>query len=171
MGKNKLTLKEVKKLSPSFLLKEINKMKKKIKSDGVVQEIFKEYGLDIEEIDYIPMAFKNLNISATCDHGVIYFNYKLLCDGDFEKNYSYAIHEMTHFCQQTTGTKPTKSSDDGNYLDNPFEQEGFQNQIEYIANQFGEDEAENYVDDLLEHHEVEDEDEKDKLEDILLEKV
>ena len=78
---------------------------------------------------------------------------------------------MTHWLQQTTGSKPTQSADDGDYLDNPFEQEGFQNQIEYISKQFGEEEAENYVDELLEHHDVDDEDEFDEKKDTLMSKV
>ena len=52
-----------------------------------------------------------------------------------------------------------------------FEQEGFQNQVEYIANQFGDGEAENYVDDLLEHHEVEDDKEYDDKKETLMAKV
>lgn len=70
------------------------------------------------------------------------------------------MHEITHWLQQTTGSKPTKSSDDGNYLDNPFEQEGFQNQISYIADNFGEGEAEEYVDHLLDYHEADSKDER-----------
>jgi uncharacterized protein YxeA len=94
-----------------------------------------------------------------------------LTDGDFFKDFSYGVHEMTHWLQQTTGTKATKSSDDGSYLDNPYEQEGFQNQVEFIADQFGDQEAEQYVDDLLEHHEVEDKKEVKEKKETLMAKV
>lgn len=170
-SKDKLPLSQVKKLPYKSLNRMIKKMREYLKHDGVVQEMFKEYDVDIEEIDLIPMRFGTLDVSAKTDHGVIIFNYKLLTDGDFFKDFSYGVHEMTHWLQQTTGDKPTKSSDDGNYLDNPFEQEGFQNQVEYIANQFGEGEAENYVDDLLDHHEIDDEEEKEEKKDLLLSKV
>jgi hypothetical protein len=170
MPKEKISLKMVKKIPPSSLLRIINKMKKKLKKSEEVQKIFNDYGLDIDELDYVPMMFKNLEVSAKCDHGIIYFNYKLLCNGDFEDNYSYAAHELTHFCQQTAGDKPTQSADDGDYLSNKFEQEGFQNQVEYIAKNKGEDEAKNYVDDLLDHHDK-DGKEAEKLKDILLDKV
>lgn len=166
----KMTLKEAKKLSPTILLKEINKMKKKIKSNHVWKEICQKYNLETDELDYVPMAFANLDVSAKCDHGVIYFNYKLLCDG-FENNYSYALHELTHFADQTAGDKPTKSSDDGNYLDNKYEQKAFQNQVEYIADQFGEEKAEEYVDDLLEHHEIDSKTEMEEKKDILMNKI
>jgi hypothetical protein len=129
--------------------------------------MFKEYGADINEIDFIPMKFDDIDVSAKTDHGVIIYNYELLTDGDFFKDFSYGVHEITHYLQQTCGKKPTQSSDDGNYLDNPFEEEGFKNQIEYISKEFGEGEAEKYVEHLLDHHDVEDkskrEDKKEEL--------
>lgn len=149
----------------------IKKMREFLKKDEVVQKMFKEYEVDLEEIDLIPMRFGKLDVSAKTDHGIIIFNYKLLTDGDFFKDFSYGVHEMTHWLQQTTGTKPTKSSDDGSYLDNPYEQEGFQNQVEYISKHFGDDEAENYVDDLLEHHDIDSEKEKQDKKETLMAKV
>lgn len=167
----KIPLSVVKKLPYKTLMRMINKAKDFLKKDGVMQEAFKEYDVDIEEIDYIPTYFKELDVSAKTEHGVVWLSYKLLCDGDFFEDYSYLIHEYVHFLQQTTGTKPTTSYDDENYLDNIFEQEGFSKQVEFIANQSGEDEAEEYVDDLLDYHEIEDDKEKDKLEAIFLENV
>src|SRR5208282_5759512 len=152
--KEKIPLSQVKKMPYKSLNRMIKKMREYLKQNDIVQKMFKDYGVNIAEIDYIPMMFGNLDVSAKTDHGVIIFNYRLLTDGDFFKDFSYGVHEMTHWLQQTTGDKPTQSADDGSYLDNPYEQEGFQNQVEYIANQFGEGEAENYVDDLLEHHEI-----------------
>lgn len=166
-----MSLKEIKSLPPSFLLRLIKKIKNKLKQDEVMISIFDKYSLDIEEIDYIPVCFKDLNVSAKCDHAIVYLNWKLLEDGFDLKDFSYLIHEFTHYCQQTTGDKPTKSSDDGEYLKNPCEQEGFQYQTEYIAEHFGDEEAEEYVEHLLEHHEVDDGKEKEELEDVLLEKI
>lgn len=164
----KLPLSAVKKLPYKSLNRMIKKMREYLKTNEVVIKMFKEYDVDLDEIDLIPMMFGNLDVSAKTDHGVIIYNYKLLTDGDFFKDFSYGVHEMTHWLQQTTGNKPTQSADDGSYLDNPYEQEGFQNQVEYIAEQFGEDEAEQYVDDLLEHHEVDGKKEfKDKKETLM----
>lgn len=166
-----LPLSVVKKLPYKSLNRMLKKMREYLKQNDVVQKMFKEYGIDISEIDLIPMMFGNLEVSAKTDHGILIFNYKLLTDGDFFKDFSYGVHEMTHWLQQTTGEKATRSSDDGSYLDNPYEQEGFQNQVEYIAEQFGKDEAEQYVDDLLEHHEVESEDEVEEKKETLMSKV
>jgi hypothetical protein len=112
--------------------------------------------------------FSDLDVSAKTVKGVVYLNYKLLCDGDFYKDYGYLTHEYTHALQQCTGKGPTKGSDDGEYLDNKYEVEGFQNQVEYMANEFGEDEAEDYVDNLLEHHEITNKKEKAKKKDQLM---
>lgn len=166
----KIPLSQVKKMPYRTLNRMLKKLREFLKKDEVVQKMFKEYEVDIEEIDYIPMKFGNLDVSAKTDHGVIIYNYKLLTDGDFFKDFSYGVHEITHWLQQTTGTKPTKSSDDGSYLDNPFEQEGFQNQIEYISKQDGKEEAENYVDSLLDHHDIEDK-ERDKKKETLMAKI
>lgn len=161
----------VKRLPYKSLNRMIQKMREYLKHDDVVKKAFKDYGIDINEINYIPMMFGELDVSAKTDHGVIIFNYNLLTDADFFKDFSYGVHEMTHWLQQTTGNKATRSSDDGSYLDNPYEQEGFQNQVEYIAEQFGEDEAEEYVDDLLEHHDVTSKKEKEEKKDTLMSKV
>jgi hypothetical protein len=167
----KIPLSQVRKFPYKTLNRMIKKMRATLKKDEVVQKMFKEYDVDLEELDLIPMRFGNLDVSAKTDHGVIIYNYKLLCDGDFLDDYSYGVHEMTHWLQQTTGNKPTQGADEGSYLDNPFEQEGFQNQVEYIANTKGEEEAENYVDDLLEHHEVENKKEFEEKKETLLAKV
>jgi hypothetical protein len=169
--KEKIPLSQIKKLPYKSLNRMIKKMREYLKTNEVVQKMFDEYGVDISEIDLIPMMFGNLDVSAKTDHGVIIFNYKLLCDADWFEDFSYGVHEMTHWLQQTTGSKATKSSDEGSYLDNPYEQEGFQNQVQYIADQFGDDKAEQYVDDLLEHHEVENKKEVEDKKETLMAKV
>jgi len=152
--KKKIPIEEIKKIPHAILNRLIQKLRNKLRHDETMQRVFKQYGVDIEEIYLVPMAFAELEVSAKTDHGIIYYNYELLADGDFEEDYQYGIYEVTHWLQQTAGEKPTQSADDGNYLDNPYEQEGFQNQMEYAAKEFGEDKAEQYVDDLLKHHDI-----------------
>ena len=96
----KMSLKDVKGLPYKTLNRILKKMREYLKKDETVQKMFKEYDTDIEQLDCVPMAFKSLDVSAKCDHGCIYFNWKLLCDGKFEDNYSYATHELTHWFQQ-----------------------------------------------------------------------
>ena len=165
------SLDKVKKLPYKTLNRLINKLKQQLKKDEVIKKMFKEYKVDLDEIDYIPMMFGDLNVSAKTNHGTIIYNYKLLADGEFFKDFSYGVHEMTHWLQQTTGDKPTKSSNSGSYLDNKYEKEGFQNQIEYIAKEFGENEAERYVDDLLDYHEIDSKKEYNNKKEVLMSKV
>lgn len=167
----KIPFAQIKKLPYKSLNRMIKKMREYLKTNEVVQKMFKEYKVDLSEIDLIPIMFGNLEVSAKTDHGVIILNYKLLTDGDFFKDFSYGVHEITHWLQRTTGEKATQSSDDGDYLDNPYEREGFANQVEYIAEQFGDGEAEQYVDDLLEHHEVESPKEIKEKKEALMSKV
>ncbi len=170
MKNQKISLEVIKKLPSQTLLRLISKLKSTLKEDKTVIDIFNKYDIDINEIDIIPMWFADLDVSARTDHGIIYFNYKLLTDGDFFKDYSYGVHEITHFLQQTTGDGPTKNSNDDSYLHNPYEQEGFSNQVEYISNNEGKDTAEKYVDKVLNYHDIDGE-EKEELESILLKKV
>jgi len=170
MPKDKIPLKTVKQFPYKTLNRLINKAKNYIKKDKVWADICEEYDEDVDIIDIIPTMFGDLEVSASTQHGIVILNYKLLCDGDFFEDFSYLIHEYRHWFQQCYGDGPTISSADGEYLDNPFEQEAFQNQVEYIDEQFGKDEAEDYVDKLLDHHDV-DGKKKDNLEDVLMGKI
>lgn len=172
MTKHKeIPLEQIKKLSPALLLQLINKAKNYLKDDKTMQRICKENGVSTDFIDLIPMTFGEIDTSAKTDHGVIYLNFKLLCDGDFYKDISYLPHEITHWFQQCFGDEPTQGSNDGSYLDNEFEQEAFQNQVEFMANEFGDNEAEKYVDHLLNYHEITDKNEKQDKKDELMARV
>lgn len=167
---HKYSIEQVKKLSPKFLLKIIQKAKNFLKKDETFIKMCKEYNVSTEIIEYIPMYFDDLEVSATTQHGIVYFNYKLLCDGDFSKDFMYAIHESGHVLQQYFNDKATKGANDGDYLDNPYEIESFQNQLEFMNNHLGEKETEKYVDNLLDYHGLDEEDVNDKKEE-LMEKV
>ena len=169
--KEKLSLSEVKKIPKLKLLNMIQKAKDHLKKDDVWKRICKENKESVDIIDLIPTMFGDLDVSAKTERGVVIINYKLLCDGDFYKDYSYLIHEYTHWFQQCYGDKPTQSSNAGDYLDNPYEIEGFSNQVNYIADNFGEDEAEEYVDDLLDYHDVDSKKEKKEKKETLMSKV
>ncbi len=170
-GKKKYNLKKIKSRSPNYFLNMINRAKEDLKKNSVLKQVFKENEVSIDFLDLIPMKFGDLEVVATTSHGIITLNYKLLQDGIFDKDYGYLIHEISHYLQQCFRNKPTQGAEDGDYLENPDEQEGFQNQIMYIAEEFGEEEAENYVDDLLEHHDVKNKKEKKNKKDVLMSKI
>lgn len=167
---SKISIEQAKKISPTVLLKLINRAKKYIKNNDVFKDMCKEWKVSPDIIDVIPIKFGELDVSARTAHGIITLNYKLLCDGDFFNNYHYICHEVEHYLQQCYGDHPTPGADNGDYLHNPAEQEGFQRQIQYIDDQFGKEEAENYVDHLLDHHDK-DGKERKELENVLMDKV
>jgi hypothetical protein len=163
----KFSIEEIKKVPPDLLLQLINRAKRKLKDNDTMQRVFQEREVPIEILDLIPMCFGDLDVSARTEHGVITFNYKLLCDGDFDKDLGYVVHEVTHALDQCFGEKPTRSADDGEYLENPSEIAGFQNQVEFMADEFGKDEAEDYVDHLLEHHDYDGKDAHRKKQELM----
>lgn len=143
----------------------INGIKERLKEDPVVKKSFDKHGVSVDEIDYIPVTFADLEVSARTDHGIVYLNRDLLETP--ERIDHYLVHEFTHYAQQTTGDGPTKGSTDDTYLDNAAEKEGFQTQTEYISETRGDDAAKQYVDKVLEHHEVPDKERKERREELL----
>lgn len=152
----------------------IDKVRADIKKHPVVKEMFKEYGVDLSEIDLFPICFAELEVSARTDHGIVYLNTSLIEEDGFDPDAinHYLVHEITHILQQTTGTKPTQGAEQGNYLDNESEIEGFQKQVEYLADTKSEEVAEEYVDQVLDHHDVQKgrEKKKDELMDAIARK-
>lgn len=146
------------------LAPQLDKIKKRVFNHPVIKDMLKKYDIEESELDLVPMCFAEIPVSARTDHGVIYINIELAKDGNIKEDDHYIVHEMTHYCQQTTGDSPTQSSDDGSYLDNPIEQEGFRNQTKYIADTKGKEEAEKYVEQVLDHHEKDDQDKKKRKE-------
>ncbi len=163
-----VSIDDVKKIPPKTLLKLIQRGKNFLKKNHIMQEVCDKYDFDIEDIDLVPVKFDDIDVSARTDRGVITLNWKLLTDGDFFKDYAYLLHEIIHFIQQSN--EPTQSADDGDYLSNPHEQEAFQEQIRFIDDQFGKDEAEEYTEQVLDHHDEQGKERKEKF-NILMKKV
>lgn len=142
----------------------LDQVKKRIKSSDTVKELFKKEGFSLDLIDLVPMCFADLEVSARTQHGIIYFNNKLRkTPKDIDH---YMVHELTHILQQCFADRPTSGSNNSDYLDNPYEQEGFRNQTKFISETKGEEKAEKYIDRVLDYHKVpktEKEDKKDAL--------
>lgn len=134
-------------------LKIIQAIKNRLKNNKTVQNMFAEHGLSLDEIDYIPICFSDLDVSARTDHAIIYLNKNLL-KGGLDNIDHYVVHEITHFIQQTTGDGPTEGSTDSTYLDNKYEKEGFQQQSEYISETRDDAAAKRYIDKVLDHHDI-----------------
>lgn len=145
----------------------LNSVKEKIKKNDVVINMFKKHNVNLDYIEYVPLAFADIPVSGRTDHGIIYFNYKLLEKPDQLDHYS--VHEILHWIQQCFSSKATQGANDGDYLDNKFEQEGFRAQTEYLSETRGDGVAEKYIDKVLDHHEVDSKKEREKRKKKLLE--
>jgi hypothetical protein len=148
-------------------LKLIHKYLKDIKDDKTTIDMFKKYDVDIDELFLIPICFKDdLDVSARTEHAVIYLNRKLLKNPDQISH--YLIHEICHVLQQTTSDGPIKGSTEDNYLDNPAEIEGFNNQTKHISETESPENAEIYIEKVLDHHSIDSEKERKERKDELL---
>lgn len=149
------------------LLKTIDSVRQRVKDSEVYRDMCEEHGVSIDYIDIVPMAFDDIDVSARTNKGCIYFNFALLDDGDFEAEDHYMIHEMVHHFQQCFGDGPTKGSTEDSYLDNEYEQEGFQAQTEYLSETRDDEAAEEYVEKVLDHHDVPKKERDKRREDLL----
>ncbi len=139
----------------------LNSVKNKIKKNDVVINMFKKHNVNIDYLDYIPMTFSDsIDVSGRTDHGIIYFNAKLLEKQDQLDH--YCVHESLHWIQQCFSSTATQGANDGNYLDNKFEQAGFKAQTEYLSETRSPEIAEKYIDRVLDHHEVDSKKEREK---------
>lgn len=146
----------------------LSKLKKEMKQDDICHDICKEYGFDISIVDGIPMEFDDsLDVSAKTINSKIILNSKFI-NRRFEILMRYAVHELVHALQHMKqfGGK-NKNNDNEDYLDNENELEAFQRQVEFQAREDGLDKAEEYVEDLIEYHEVPKHKKQDKKEELL----
>ncbi len=138
-------------ISTKSQLKLINRIKSLLHKDDTFQQMCEEYDLSTSIIDNIPIMFAPLDVSARTQSGVMTLNKKLL-DGKIGDIAMYIIHEARHYLDQCYGDTATTGSDYGDYLENPFEHSAFQTQIQFIDDQFGSQEANDYTEQLLDHH-------------------
>lgn len=144
----------------------IKKCLNEVSKSETYLDLIKLKKIDPEELFLVPICFQDdLEVSARTMHGIIYLNSKL--KKTTEKIPQYIMHEFTHFVDQTTGDHPTQGSNNKNYLDNPSEIKGFQNQTKYISETEGDSAAENYIDTVLDHHDVPESKIEDKKDDLL----
>ena len=143
----------------------ISKIRNQLKQEGVVSEICTEHGFDTSIIDGIVIMFDpTLDVSAKTINSKISLNEKLKaddCDGEpWSILMRYAIHELTHALQHMAREGEADADDGKDYLDRDDEMEAFQNQIQFDLKERGPDAVIDYIDDLLEYHEVDDVDNK-----------
>ena len=134
----------------------LNAIKVLLKGDSVIQNMFKHFNVDLDSIESVPLEFAPLPVSAKTKNGKIYLNENLLEDDDFSEDIHYIVHEMRHYLQQTSEdfSKYVKPPGD-DYLDLVAEVEAFRDQILFMKNFYGEEKAVEYLENLLDVHDLE----------------
>ena len=126
----------------------IKEMRESVKKDPAVIERFKEYDIPLNIIDKVHISFKEMDVSAKTKNKKIYLNKKMLDKGDDPTH--YVAHEIVHVLQQITGNTHGHDADD--YLNKSTEMESFQTQYDFKAQNESKQEADKYVEDLLDYH-------------------
>jgi hypothetical protein len=153
-------------------LEEVNKIlsddKEFLKKEPVVLRVLHEYGFKTDIIDGIPMKFSDdLDVSAKTINSSIELNTSLLDESTIIRR-RYEVHELVHALQHMRNEgKKNNNADEQDYLRDENEVEAFQNQIEFDSKYRGENEAEEYVEDLVEYHEVPEHDREEIKEELL----
>ena len=144
----------------------IKQMREVAKKDPKLKKKFKEYGVDINDIDNVHIEFCPLEVSAKTKHMRIYLNDKMLDKMEFKEICSYAIHELIHYLQQKTHNVH-KNDMNKDYLDLETEEEAFKTQIDFKKRNEGKEEAEEYTNDLLDHHDYKGQKRKEKKKELI----
>ena len=153
-------------LSPKLLLAIINKAKENIKESDTYREICDDFDLDYDAIDLVPVKFADIYVSGKTDAGIITLNLSILNKKDMAEVEHLLVHEFYHVVSQCEA--PTRSADDGDYLSNPDEFSAFQHQVKYLDEEEDPEAAEDYVEQVLDHHEEKGKERKDKKENLML---
>jgi hypothetical protein len=140
-----------------------------LKGSQAVRGMFSHYRVPLERIHDVDIRFTELPVSAKTKDEIIYINNKFLEDSDFSEEMHYIVHEMCHWLQQRCDDPYDRFPKEGtDYLDMPSEWEAFMYQAHFMREFYGDGRAEEYVDDLLDFHEIEGEERKKKREALLL---
>lgn len=166
--KEKSSLKE-----NNFLIAEV---RSQLKEDSVVQDMCQELGYPIDIIDGVVITFtSDIDVSAKTINSEIYLNEELKASPNDDENWAilmrYAVHELTHALQHMNREGLKDAEDGKDYLDRDDELEAFQYQIEFDLKERGPKEVDEYVEDLIEYHEIDDKKEAVEKKKELLDRV
>ena len=139
----------------------IKALKKALKKEEEYLVKCKEYNKDKDFIDSVEVSFDpNLDVSAKTVNEEIFLNDKLF-DKSWKEQMRYIIHEMVHVMQQEAGKVEGKVDKD-DYLDDENEIEAFTAQISYMCENGTPEEVQEYIENLLDHHDVKGKERKEK---------
>ncbi len=168
LSKRHIKLRKLSKRSEKDVERFIREMRETVKSDPAVIEKFEEYGVSLDDIDVVHIEFCELDVSAKTKDKKIYINEKMLDDVHKAKDPThYVVHELMHYLQQKTGKVDKKEQEGKDYLDKPTEEEAFGAQVDFKQREESPAEASRYVKQLLDHHDIDGRERKEKEEELL----
>ena len=137
-----------------------------LKND-VAEDICKEFGFDKNILYGVSLSFDSeIDVAAKTTDSKMLLNTSLL-DEKFDIIMRYVIHELVHVFQHIKREGTDDPYDGMEYLERPDEVQAFQFQVEFQEDFSGENDAKEYVDDLIEYHEIDDNQKDDKKEELL----
>lgn len=146
--------------------KRVKELKELVKKDEVFIDKCKEYDTDPSFVDSVKVSFSpTLDVSAKTINGEIFLNDKLFHD-DMSVQARYILHELTH-CLQQDNNMVSGKTDKEDYLDDENEQEAFGAQIAYMCEHEDAEEIQNYIENLLDHHNIKGKERREKAKKII----
>ena len=145
----------------------LSKIRTELMNDKIAKDICKENEVDDDFLKGVPIRFDDLDVSAKTINSNIILNKKLI-EKSFHMIMRYVIHELVHAIQHCDSHKKEDKNDKAvDYLDNKDEVDAFQKQILYDSVVSGKGAAEDYVDGLLDYHDIDGDEAEEKKEELM----
>lgn len=139
----------------------IKSLKESVQAEESFLEKCKEYDKNPSFVNSVNVSFsKDIDVSAKTVNGEIFLNDRLF-NKSWEEQMRYLIHELVHCMQQEDG-KVNGKTDKEDYLDDKNEQEAFTTQISYMCEHNNAEEIQEYIENLLDHHNIQGDERKEK---------
>ena len=135
-------------------------------NDETAKDICSENDIEYWFLTSVPISFDNLKVTAKTVNGNITLNPKLM-KKPFKIIMRYVIHELVHAIQHVKDYGKKQDDKRKDYLNREDEIEAFQYQVKYDNRNRGMEKTEEYVDGLLDYHDLPENKKKDKKKEIM----
>jgi hypothetical protein len=146
----------------------LSEIRSHLSNDSIAKKICDENSVSEKFLLGVPISFEPIDVSAKTIDGHIILNESLTRKG-FDIRMRYVIHELVHAIQHSKDTSSEKNKEDEStdYLDKETEVDAFRWQVLYDSKNRGEKAAEKYVEDLMDHHDLQGKKRDDKKEELM----
>jgi len=132
----------------------LSNIRKFLLTNKVALEVCAEFGFEKDILLGIPISFSDeLDVSAKTIDGEMSVSTELISEG-YDIMLRYIIHELVHVFQHMDNKSKKDLYPEHEYLDRPDEMQAFQYQIEFDESARGEKNVVEYIEELLDYHEI-----------------